>query len=291
MKQNNKSIVSFRRWLHAGYLKKGAVTAGILAAAYFIGTGGAHLSNYVSQGGWMPVSAEVSANWGLSFPTEGEKPVGTASYEEMKSYHAGYIDNTDEKIIYLTFDCGYENGNTTGILDTLKRHDVPATFFVVGNFLEDNPDLVRRMHDDGHIVGNHTYHHPDMSQILEKATFQKELADAADLYEEITGESMVHFYRPPQGKYSTHNLKMAKEFGYTTFFWSLAYVDWYEEKQPSKEEAIDLLTRRIHPGAVVLLHNTSSTNNAVLDELLTKWKEMGYQFESLKKLAAKLNES
>ena len=188
---------------------------------------------------------------------------------------------------YLTFDCGYENGNTAPILDALKKHKAPAAFFVVGNFISTSPDLVKRMHEEGHIIGNHTYHHPDMSQISTKEAFAKELGDVEDLYQEITGETMTKYYRPPQGKYSIDNLQMAKDMGYHTFFWSLAYVDWYQDDQPSHEEAFDKLLGRIHPGAVVLLHSTSSTNAEILDELLGKWEDMGYTFHSLDELTKK----
>ena len=139
---------------------------------------------------------------------------------------------------------------------------------------------------EGHTVGNHTYHHPDMSQIASKEAFQKELQDVEKVYKETTGQDMVKFYRPPQGKYSVSNLQMAKELGYQTFFWSLAYVDWYENDQPTKEEAFDKLLGRIHPGAIVLLHSTSKTNAGILDELLTKWEEMGYTFRSLDQIAS-----
>ena len=142
------------------------------------------------------------------------------------------------------------------------------------------------MANEGHIVANHTYHHPDMSKISTKDTFLKELTDVETLYREITGKEMVKYYRPPQGKYSTENLQMAKDLGYCTFFWSLAYVDWYQDQQPSREEAFEKLLGRIHPGAVVLLHNTSSTNAQILDELLAKWKEMGYTFKTLDQLAS-----
>ena len=138
------------------------------------------------------------------------------------------------------------------------------------------------------MVGNHTYHHPDMSKIATAESFQKELTDLETLFYQVTGQEMPRYYRPPQGKYSEANLQMAKDLGYTTFFWSLAYVDWYQDKQPSKEEAFDKLLNRIHPGAVVLLHSTSSTNAAILDELLTRWEEMGYRFESIDKLAETL---
>ncbi len=173
------------------------------------------------------------------------------------------------------------------ILDALKKHQVPAAFFVVGNYLETSPDLVKRMVSEGHIVANHTYHHPDMSKISDPESFAKELSSLETSYTEITGETMRKYYRPPQGKYSKANLQMAKALGYQTFFWSLAYVDWYQDKQPTKEEAFKKLLGRIHPGAIVLLHSTSSTNAAILDELLTKWEEMGYRFGTLDELIQK----
>ena len=225
-------------------------------------------------------TASGSNSWGLSFQEEGKRPVGNASMEELAPYDAYFAKDTQEKKIYLTFDCGYENGNTPLILDALQKHNAKATFFVVGNFIKDNPNLVK----EGHTVGNHTYHHPDMSQISSKEAFEKELKDVETQYKEITGKEISHFYRPPQGKYNLENLKMAKNLGYHTFFWSLAYVDWYENDQPTKEEAFDKLLSRIHPGAIVLLHNTSKTNGEILDELLTKWEEMGYTFQSLNQL-------
>ena len=139
---------------------------------------------------------------------------------------------------------------------------------------------------EGHLVGNHTFTHPDMSEIATEEAFRQELAKLEDLYEKTTGKKMKKYYRPPQGKYSESNLKMAKKMGYHTIFWSLAYVDWYQDKQPSKEEAFEKLLGRIHLGAIVLLHSTSSTNASILDELLTKWEEMGYTFGTLEELVA-----
>lgn len=227
---------------------------------------------------------EQAENWGLGFGAEGTQPTGTVTAEELKQYNAYYVGDRAEKVIYLTFDCGYENGNTEPILDALKKHNVSATFFVVGHFLETAPDIAKRMVEEGHTVGNHTYHHPDMSSISDITSFQKEVDDVANLFKEITGTEMVKYYRPPQGKYSKENLKMAKELGYQTFFWSLAYVDWNVDDQPTKEEAFEKLTGRIHPGAIVLLHSTSKTNGEILDELLTKWEEMGYEFRPLSDL-------
>ena len=228
-----------------------------------------------------------SENWGLGFGPEETQPTGNASAEELAQYNAWYVAPAEEIIIYLTFDAGYENGNTEPILDALKKHGVSATFFLVGNYLETQPDLVRRMVEEGHTVGNHTYHHPDMGSISDQASFEAELTTLEDKYQELTGQEMVKFYRPPQGKYSQSNLQMAKDMGYQTFFWSLAYVDWQENDQPTKEEAFEKLLNRIHPGAIVLLHSTSSTNAQILDELLTKWEEMGYRFGNLQEPAVR----
>lgn len=240
---------------------------------------------------WQSTYAIVpqADNWGLGFGAEGTQPTGNVSAEELKKNNAYYVGDSTKKDIYLTFDCGYENGNTEKILDALKKHNVPGTFFVVGHFLETSPEIVKRMAAEGHAVGNHTYHHPDMSSIADMASFQKEVDDVAALYEQITGQELMKYYRPPQGKYSTKNLEMANELGYHTFFWSLAYVDWYEDKQPTKEEAFDKLLKRIHPGAIVLLHSTSKTNGEILDELLTKWEEMGYSFKPLSELTGAEN--
>jgi peptidoglycan-N-acetylmuramic acid deacetylase len=226
----------------------------------------------------------VSSDWGLSFQTEGETPVGNATVEELAQYDAYYVGDTSRKVIYLTFDCGYENGYTEPILDALKKHNAPAAFFVVGNMIESAPDIIRRMAAEGHIVGNHTFHHPDMSAISNPAAFKQELEDLSTLYKETIGEEMPLFYRPPQGKYSTENLKQAHELGYQTIFWSLAYVDWYVDDQPTAEEAYAKLLPRIHDGAIVLLHSTSRTNAEILDDLLTQWESMGYSFASLKEL-------
>ena len=233
------------------------------------------------------VPASADGNWGLSFQQEGKPPVANATADELKQYNAWYADLSGEKVIYLTFDAGYENGCTPAILEALKKHHVPATFFVVGNYLETSPELVKQMIAEGHTVANHTYHHPDMSRISDKAAFEKELTALETLYQSVTGQTMKKYYRPPQGKYSESNLQMAKELGYKTFFWSLAYVDWYQDKQPTKEEAFKKLLGRIHPGAIVLLHSTSSTNAAILDELLTKWEEMSYRFGTLDELVQK----
>ena len=229
-------------------------------------------------------SSLQTGSWGLSFRQEGAPPIGNAGQDQLRRYDAAYLGDTTQKVLYLTFDAGYENGSTEKILDTLKAHKVPAAFFLVGNYIQRNRDLVRRMVEDGHIVGNHTMHHYDMSKLSDKETFSKELTDLETLFKETTGKDLPKFYRPPQGIYSQENLKMAKELGYKTVFWSLAYVDWKNDQQPTKEQAFQKLLPRTHPGAVILLHSTSQTNAEILGELLTHWEQEGYRFGTLDEL-------
>ena len=229
-------------------------------------------------------SALETGSWGLSFRQEGMPPIGNAGKDQLARYDAAYIGNTDEKVLYLTFDAGYENGCTAQILDVLKANDVPAAFFLVGNYIEKNPDLVRRMVQEGHTVGNHTMHHYDMSKLSDKAAFSKELTGLEELYKQTVGAEMPKYYRPPQGIYSEENLKMAQELGYKTVFWSLAYVDWNNDSQPTAEQAFAKLLPRTHNGAVVLLHSTSKTNAQILNELLGKWKAGGYRFGTVEEL-------
>jgi len=238
---------------------------GLLLAAILIATG------------TTPALAK-SENWGLSFPTPGETPIGNASPEALLEWNAYFVGDTAEKVIYLTFDAGFENGNTPPVLDALKAAEIPAAFFLVGTYIRDNPDLIRRMVEEGHTIGNHTMRHPDMSAITDRARFQAELQEVERHYEEIIGKPMAKLYRPPNGKYSAENLKLAQELGYTTLFWSLAYVDWNVDAQPSKQQAFDKLIPRIHPGAIVMLHNTSATNAEIMAELIEKYQEMGYRF-------------
>ena len=228
----------------------------------------------------------TTGSWGLSFPNQGQAPTGPASSAELHRYDAAFLGDTRQKVLYLTFDAGYENGCTEKILDVLKKHNVPAAFFLVGHYIKSNPDLVKRMAEEGHIVGNHTMHHYDMQKISDLNSFSKELQDLEALYLQVTGRQLPKYYRPPQGNYSRENLEMAKKLGYQTVFWSLAYVDWNTKAQPTKEAAFQKLLPRTHNGAVILLHSTSTTNAEILDELLTRWKSQGYTFQTLDHLFA-----
>lgn len=234
--------------------------------------------------GQLVPNAIPTAAWGLHFTGEGLQPSGPASTQQLKQYDAYFVGNRDEKVLYLTFDAGYENGHTAEILQTLKKHRVPAAFFLVGDYLKRNGDLVRQMVAEGHLVCNHTMTHPNMSEIGDLQSFGAQLQGVEDLFREITGKELPKFYRPPQGVYSEENLKMAKQMGYTTVFWSLAYADWNNKQQPTRDYAFSKLLPRTHNGAVILLHATSATNAQILDELLTRWKDLGYRFAPLTEL-------
>lgn len=237
--------------------------------------------------GWLMLSKTVpTGSWGLSFQQEGGAPQAPAGRAALGRLDAAYVGDGTEQVLYLTFDAGYENGCTEKILDVLQAHEVKAAFFLVGNYLQRNPELVRRMVREGHTVGNHTMHHPDMSKITDFSAFSEELQALEALFTQVTGEEMPKYYRPPQGNYSEENLKMAQRLGYKTVFWSLAYVDWKNDDQPSADYAFSKLLPRTHDGAVVLLHSTSQTNAQILDELLTRWEEMGYRFGTLEELFA-----
>ena len=225
-----------------------------------------------------------TASWGLSFRQEGAPPVGNADRQQLRQFDAAYLGDPSQKVLYLTFDAGYENGSTEKILDILREQQVSAAFFLVGNYIEKNADLVRRMEAEGHIVGNHTMHHKDMSKLTDEAAFAKELQDLEALYQETVGKPMPKYYRPPQGIYSQDNLRLAQKLGYRTVFWSLAYVDWNNDSQPTREQAFKKLLPRTHPGAVILLHSTSKTNAEILGELIEKWKAEGYRFGTLEEL-------
>ena len=224
-----------------------------------------------------------AGGWGLSFQTPGQAPAGPVSQERLRELDGAYLDPDGGKVLYLTFDAGYENGCTAQILDVLKERQVPAAFFLVGDYLERNADLVRRMTEEGHIVGNHTMDHPDMSGLSGDA-FAAQLGDMEALYESITGQTLPKFYRPPQGVYSEENLQQAQSLGYKTVFWSLAYADWNNDDQPDPDAAVEKLNSRIHDGAVILLHATSKTNAQILDRLIGRWQEMGYRFAPLTEL-------
>lgn len=198
-----------------------------------------------------------------------------------------YDENSEEKVIYLTFDAGYENGNIEKILDTLKDENVKAGFFVLENLLIKNKDLVQRMINEGHTIANHTSKHRDMSKISSKNEFESELKSLEDIFKNEYGFEMPKFYRPPEGKFSLDNLKWAKELGYKTVMWSFAYADWDNGRQMSAEKAKVKILDNIHNGEVMLLHPTSSTNAEILKDVIQSLKTQGFKFGTLEELCNK----
>lgn len=215
------------------------------------------------------------------------EPIKEANF--FDKYSSYYVGNPNEKVIYLTFDAGYENGTTESILNTLKKHNAKAHFFVVESYIKNNPELVKRMEKEGHLVCNHSKTHPSMASINDFEKFKEEILSVEKTYKEVTGKEMPKYFRPPMGKFSEQSLKYTQDLGYSSVFWSFAYVDWYNDKQPTHEFAKDKIYTRTHPGAIVLLHPNSKTNTEILDEVITHWENEGYRLETLDYLTKKSN--
>ena len=198
----------------------------------------------------------------------------------IRQYDAYYLGETQKKVIYLTFDEGYENGYTSQILDTLKDYEVKAAFFVTKDYIEDSPELVKRMVAEGHIVGNHSVTHGDFSK-MEDSQIENELLGCAQAYHDLTGKEMPKFFRPPEGVYSIHSLEETQAMGYKTIFWSYAYADWDVNKQPGKQGALDMMKANYHNGGIYLLHAVSKSNTQALGDMIEFLKEQGYTFWTL----------
>lgn len=219
--------------------------------------------------------------WYYSYNKEEGIPHAPKETSYIHKHKVLYCGDTSKKEIFLTFDEGYENGNTAKILDILKDNNVPAAFFVTRPYVKDYPDLIKRMDEEGHLVCNHSSHHPSMAKILDKEKFKKEFTEVEEEYTKITGKEMPKFFRPPMGKYSEQSIISTEELGYTTVFWSFAYRDWLIDEQPSKEVAKKKIMDKLHNGEIALLHAVSDTNTAILDELIKELKKDGYEFKSL----------
>ncbi len=229
-------------------------------------------------------------SWSINREKEHRQPALNKEFEYISENGGYYLDTTvsdEKKVIYLTFDAGYENGNIEKILDIMKKHDAKGAFFILENLIIRNTDLVKRMAEEGHLVCNHTAKHPDMTKITDIETFKSELDKLESIYTEYTGLKLAPYYRPPEGKFNRQNLECANKLGYKTIFWSFAYADWDNNKQPSEEYAIKKITENTHNGMVVLLHPTSATNATILDRVLTYWENEGYRFGTLDELTCK----
>lgn len=233
-----------------------------------------------------PLRASYCGGWYI-LKNDTHTPPPLDSYLSYVTDCGGYyLDmhaKEDDRVIYLTFDAGYENGNIEKILDVMKKHNAHGAFFVLSHLIEANTALVKRMGDEGHLLCNHTMSHKDMTAV-DEATFCTELRGLETLLKEKTGAQMAPYYRPPEGKFDETSLLRAQDLGYKTIFWSYAYADWDNEKQPDAAAAKEKLLLHTHNGMVLLLHPTSSTNAAILDDLLTTWEREGYRFGTLDEL-------
>ena len=275
-----------------GYMKKGIVFICILVSTALLCINiGATFSYDIHVTASDNHSPTTPYNWYCKKTADNSQPPldSLLSFIEKDGLEAYYIDrkNSDfkeeDKVIYLTFDAGYENGNVEKILDVLKAEKVPGAFFVLENLVKRNTALVKRMNDEGHLVCNHTATHPDMTKKTSKEEFMQELWALEDVCEEA-GITLAPYYRPPEGRFSENNLKIAAENGYKTVFWSFAYADWDNNAQVSPEAAIEKVISGTHNGEVILLHPTSATNAEILDDLIKEWKSMGFRFGTLDEL-------
>ena len=234
----------------------------------------------------IPVSTTELSNttyaWGFRRMKDFVRPEFTASYTKvLDDYEGIYAGNSEDKIIYLTFDEGYENGYTGAILDTLKEKEVTAVFFVTMPYVKQNADLVQRMIDEGHIVGNHTVNHPSMPSVTDDEKLEKEILELHNYVKENFGGYEMTYLRPPKGEYSERTVKISKDLGYKTVLWSSAYDDWDVNKQDRLDYARKMILNYVHNGCVMLLHAVSKDNTALLGEAIDSLRASGYEFRSL----------
>lgn len=239
----------------------------------------------------LGVSAKEGYGWYVRREKDNRQPRLAQDLAWIEKYEAFYLDKRvtpedENKVIYLTFDVGYENGNVAKILDVLEQEGVSGAFFVLSNVVKREAALVKRMTDAGHLVCNHTAHHKDNTKIDEE-TLKKELTTLEEEYLALTGKELARYYRAPEGRFTEQSLKTVADMGYKTIFWSFAYMDWDNERQPSAEAAKEKILSNTHNGAVILLHPTSAVNAEILGDVINAWKAMGYRFGTLHELTQK----
>lgn len=218
--------------------------------------------------------------WGIKRRDNHNQPdLGKKNKELLEEYNGLAMGNSNDKYVYLTFDIGYEAGYTEKILDTLKENNVPAAFFITGHYVNTAPELVQRMISEGHIVGNHTANHKSMPGLSDEEIKEEVMKLHQKIYEKYNYE--MKYIRPPKGEYSERTLELCNKMGYKTVMWSFAYVDWDEKKQPNEEKAINKIISNLHNGEIMLLHATSKTNADIMDRMIKKIKEDGYEIRSL----------
>ena len=213
-------------------------------------------------------------------------PSGGGEFFDISEYQGFYLNKnvTDEdKVIYLTLDCGYESHNTEVILDVLKKHDVKVTFFVTSYFIRKCPEYVKRMVDEGHTVANHSENHIHLPELTDQEIYE-EIVNCEELFYEVTGTQIAPYFRPPGGDHSKRTMQITEDLGYKTIFWSIAYYDYNKNDQPGKEYVVDHFATYHHNGAIPLMHNDSKSNMEAMDEVITLLKEQGYRFGTLDEL-------
>lgn len=237
----------------------------------------------------LSVYADGGQGWYCVRNKEHKQPIAPSELQYVEKYNGYYIDHkygddNEEKVIYLTFDAGYENGNVEKILDVMKQKDVHGAFFILGNLITKNTELVLRMANEGHLVCNHTDTHIDMTKKADKDSFRQELETLENKYRKYVGKDMSKYFRPPEGRFNEQMMKSADLLGYKTIFWSFAYADWDNNSQMSAESAKQKILDNIHNGAVILLHPTSKTNAQILGEVIDELRAQGYRFGTLDEL-------
>ena len=242
----------------------------------------------------LPFAAQANEagtySWYCVHVKDHKQPSADPSLSFVEEFGGVYLDRrvneeNADRVVYLTFDAGYENGNISKIMDILRAENVKGTFFILENLIEKNPELVKRMRAEGHTVANHTAHHKDMSTVSDEVLL-KELHTLEDDYRNLTGEEMPRFYRPPEGRFSRANMECLSRNGYRTVFWSFAYADWDNNRQISPERAKKIILDNVHNGEIMLLHPTSATNAKVLGDVIRELKSQGYRFGTPDELAS-----
>ncbi|MFD0958265.1 delta-lactam-biosynthetic de-N-acetylase [Paenibacillus chungangensis] len=240
----------------------------------------------VGYGGVITSAAPGAYHFGFKRSIGGKLPsIDEEGFKPIITKHgAMFLGDTSKKELFLTFDNGYENGLTGEILDVLKDRGVSATFFVTGHYVKDQPELLKRMAAEGHIIGNHSWSHPDMTTLSAEA-IKAELHKVKEQVTAITGQDVMNYLRPPRGIFNEHVLASSRHAGYTSVFWSIAYKDWDVNAQRGARYAYEQVVRQLHPGAIILLHSVSRDNAEALGSIIDEARRQGYEFKSLDELA------
>jgi len=224
--------------------------------------------------------SNAKMSWYFTRNSNHQVPAIPNEAKMISKYRGMYVGDTSRRVVYLTFDNGYENGYTIPILDTLRNNQVKASFFVTESYINKNPDIIKRMVADGHAVCNHTSTHPSMPDISD-SQIENEIRKTEESFQRVTGTRMAPYLRPPSGEYSERTLAVTQKLGYSTVFWSMAFKDWDVNDQPGADYSYNHVMTNVHPGAIILLHAVSSSNAEALDRILKDLKAQGYEFSLL----------